>query len=426
MKNIHTCKTIFFLSVLVLLLSSGVNAGMTARSIGLGDEFVALAGPDALYSNPAALDINDNSFVLQFNMAGEVWNNIFMNDVISDSDKDNLLKIADKKGILVSADGVIGGKMAIGPVTLFADGRGNSLFKMSPDLAELLINGNEIEGKYDFDGTEGAGSFYTDTGVNYAFKLSDSSYLGSLINDKFEVKNTYLGFTYHYLTGAFVKYSGSGGLEMGFDEDGEPFVEGNDGEVKAYYSEIDDFKDTAKGHAFDLGFYTELDDKYSWDFSILNIGGSLTADKVKEYKYRFEYDEETDEWDTIEPPDDGTLIEGKTKMKLPLIIKLGGKMKFRENIDLLANYTITNYSDSIYSDSLTDHRFSAATEISSIKFLPLRLGVNYSTLQNDFDISAGMGLYLGPFRMDAGISDLSGLFYKSKGVAGGLNFSLVF
>lgn len=401
---------------------------MTARSIGLGDEFVALDGFDGLYSNPALVDINDRFFALEFNIAGEFWNNIFMNDIISESDKDKLLRIVDKNGMLVGANGNLGGKMAIGPIAVFADGGTDSLFQLSDDFAELLLKGNETEGRYDLDGTNGGSAFYASSGINYSFKVNDN-FLEAFRSDSFKIENMYLGFTYRYLKGGFAKYQADGGFELSYDEDGVPVISGNDGKAVVSYTDIDDFSSMATGHAFDLGIYADYDDRFSWGLSILNIGASLETDSYREYEYGFEYKENEDEnyeWDFIEPDDDGVLYYKTTEMKLPLVIKMGGKMIYTDTLDLLANYTITNYSDDIYIKKLTDHRFSAAVEYSRLKFLPLRLGVNYSTLESDFDIAAGLGLYLGPLRLDAGISDLSGLFYKSKGVAGGLNFTLVF
>ncbi len=420
-------EVIIFLTIVVLAitLNPDVDAALTAKSIGLGDDYAVIGGSDALYSNPAAVDINDNSFVLDFNMSGEAWNNIFMNDNISDNDKDGMVDIANKNGLLAVANAIIGGKMAIGPVTIFLDGRGNSLSRLSPDLAELLIRGNELEGIYNFAGTEGTTAFYTDAGVNYSHKLSED-FLDSIRGESFKAKNMYFGITYHYLSGGFAKYTGDGGFEIGYDENDELFINGNDGKLIAYYSEIDDYSDTAKGHAFDLGVYSDVNDKYSWGFSILNIGASLTAEQIRKYEYTYEYDDVNDEWNVTEPVDGGVLEEKKVKVKLPLIVKLGGKMRYSENIDIFANYTVSNYSDSIYTESYIDHRISVAAEFTKIKFLPLRLGLSYSALGNDFNISTGMGLHLGVFKLDVGVADLTGLFHKSKGAAAGLNLSLVF
>jgi len=61
-----------------------------------------------------------------------------------------------------------------------------------------------------------------------------------------------------------------------------------------------------------------------------------------------------------------------------------------------------------------------------VKMLPLRLGANYSTLQNSLALSGGMGLHLGPVHLDLGFSDLKSFFQNAKGVEAGLSVSLAF
>jgi hypothetical protein len=389
-----------------------VSAGLNSWSIDPEDEFPVFDG------------IKDNSFFLELNMAGEAWNNVFVNDRLSESDKEKLLELAGTDGLLLAANANLGGKLGIGPFVFFTDGKADSLFRVSDDFAELLIKGNEPEGLYLLDGTTGALAFYLDSGINYSFKLDDK-YLDSLRNS-FKVKNMYLGLSYHYLRGGFAKYEADGGFEIGFDEDGDPFIKGNSGKILVYYTDIDEFKNTASGHAFDLGVYADYDDKYSWAFAVMNIGAGLEADSYREYKYGFEYDEDNKEWNTTEPADDGVLKYEKITLDLPLVVKFGGKMKYSDNLDLSASYTMASYSDSIYIDKLKDHRIALGLEYTGIDFLPLRACLKYSTLTRDFDIAAGLGLYLGPLKIDAGFPDLSGLFYRSKGVAGGISISLEF
>ncbi|MFP4015571.1 MAG: hypothetical protein ACLFUI_00940, partial [Halanaerobiales bacterium] len=200
-----------------------VNAALSARSIGLGEDFTVLEGSTAIYGNPAAVNIEGNSFILEFNTGGELWNNVFVNDVISESDKDNMIEIAEENGLLLASNGTFGGNMGIGPVTLFMNARNNGLYRLSPDLAELVISGSEVEGVYDFRGTEGAGAFFSDLGINYSFQLSESA-LASIRGENFKAENMYFGISYHYLTGGFARYTGSGGFEIGYDENNDLFL----------------------------------------------------------------------------------------------------------------------------------------------------------------------------------------------------------
>lgn len=74
----------------------------------------------------------------------------------------------------------------------------------------------------------------------------------------------------------------------------------------------------------------------------------------------------------------------------------------------------------------SEHKFAGSTEISYPWFLPLRFGVNYSTLQKDLIFSSGLGIYLGPFQIDAGFSDLGALFNNSKSLDMGVDVRLAF
>ena len=96
-------------------------------------------------------------------------------------------------------------------------------------------------------------------------------------------------------------------------------------------------------------------------------------------------------------------------------------MNWTEDIDLFADYSYTSYND-----GQKDHKFATATEMTWLKSLPLRTGISYSTLEKDFDWSAGIGLDLWVFEADLGVSDLMGLFNDSKEVEGALNLKIEF
>jgi len=235
--------------------------------------------------------------------------------------------------------------------------------------------------------------------------------------------------TYHFLAGAMGTGSGTGSFQVDYDQNNEPVFSGSSGEFIAIYPEVDDFSNTARGSAFDVGVYTEINDTYSLGFSVMNIGGSLAVDEARYYKYDILYEDQDndgeEEWSLSEDPEEGP-VPGGLEVKLPLVIRLGGKMKVGKSLFLLANYTNTQYSEEIFGSPLRDNKFAVAAEWSILKFLPLRLGANYSTLQNNLALTAGMGLHLGPVQADLGISDLTGLFNQSKGVSGAFSARLEF
>src|SRR5690554_1490038 len=115
---------LFIIMVLLLLAFSVIGSAATSPvNIGLGDDLVVLPGSEALYSNPAAVNVDKTKFVLEFSGGGNFWNNIFRNDLISEDDKDRLNDIAKKNGLLLGAGGNPGLKMAIGPILFFTEGK---------------------------------------------------------------------------------------------------------------------------------------------------------------------------------------------------------------------------------------------------------------------------------------------------------------
>lgn len=421
-------RIISLLIVLTLVFSVNINiiAARSARTIGLGDGFAVITGSDALYTNPAAVSADDRSFNLELKVAAEAWNNLLFNDYIPQSKmKDTLHKIS-KNGMVVNGNGNLGGNLSIGPVTVFADIRADGLAKLSPDFTKLFFAGEVEDGKqYRIDGTAFFASSYLDTGVNLSLKMPDS------VAKSLQVERLYLGMSYHYLAGAAVKSSGTGSIGMEFDQDGDPYISGNTSQLNARYSDLDNFKveQLATGSAFDVGVYAELNDRLSLGVSLLNLGASLKVDQALYHQYTFAYEDSDGdgqkEWDTDDDPEEG-LLSGGFELKLPTIFKVGGKYNLSDSFAVLANFTNKSYSDQIFTKTLSDQKFSLAAEYIGLRILPLRLGVNYSTLQRDFDLAAGFGLHLGPLKLDVGLADLTGLFNQSKGVAGGLNARIEF
>ncbi|MCK8825648.1 hypothetical protein [Fuchsiella alkaliacetigena] len=393
---------ILVLSV-ALVFSLGVTAwASSARGIALGDDFVTITGPDALYGNPAAVRAGEHSFALELvGVSAEFWNNLFKNDYLDEDEKDRLLDKAGDDGLLLGASFKAGPKLFIGPVGLFVDARQDGLASLSPDIAELLLKGNEFNREYDFSGTEISGGSYGDIGANISLQAPSSW------REVLAVDDLYLGMNYHYLVGVISEIEGEGGIKF---EPGN--IDLDDGRLVVKYNE----DDIATGSAFDLGAYADLNERYSVGFSVMGLG-SLTADSYTKQEYKYDEDEE----EFNDGDEDGERIYEELSWSLPTIVRLGGEMDFSENVDFLGGYTYTSYHS-----GHSDHKLSLATEFTRLSFLPLRTGISYSTLQNNVAISSGLGLHLGPFKLDAGIADLTGLFYKSRGMRAGVGLGFEF
>ncbi|MFW5981288.1 MAG: hypothetical protein ACOCRU_01795 [bacterium] len=388
---------------------------MSAQSIGLADEYAVITGIDAGHANPAVSNADDYKFSIEFNASGDFCNNLLVNDYMDDSYKEIVLNKAGNNGFLLANKIDLGIRLQLGFLTAFVDGRSNGITKLSPDLAALLLKGNEIEKEYDFNGTGGALSFYADTGFNLSFEMPGFAKV-------LKAKEVYIGAAYHNLTGVIAKTTANGSVLVDF-EDNTPSISANNSQFVLQYNDVED-ANYASGQSFDMGLYLKKDDKISWGVSVLNLAGSLSADSYRQYKYELVYDEIEEQWDIKEEED--RLINDSLNYKLPLVIKLSSSMSYTDNLSLYTGYTMTNYNDQVFINGLTDHKFALGVEYSRLRFLPLRVGINYSTLQQNFAINTGLGLHLGPVKADLGFSDLTGLFYKSKGVAVGVNFGLKF
>lgn len=387
-KNKLLIVTLLF--VLVATLSGISAAQFSARTVGLGDEFVTMTGTDAIYGNPAAVNVAPHKFVLEFSGAGQAWNNLLINDYISESDKDDLLDGGDD--LLAGFAGNQGLKMMIGPVTLVGEARESAIIDLSPDVAELLLEGNEIDRTYDFSGTKGSGAVYGDAGVNFSTEAAKG------VAEEWGFKKVYMGFTYHHLTGVIYEMKGSGETTIEYDQaNSEPNATGS-GNFELKYNEDNE----ASGSALDLGVYAKLNDTYSVGLSILNLG-SLEVDGYHYQEYI--YDEEED----IEEDNEGDR-DGILKWDLPTTIRIGGKMDYNQDTNLYADYSHVSYNG-----GQTEHKIAAGSEFSKVGWLPLRTGISYSTLANEFKWSAGLGLHLGAVKTDLGVSNLLGLFNQAKG-----------
>lgn len=374
--------------LMVMAFSAASSASFSARTVGLGDEFVTLRGTDAVYGNPAAVNATPDRFTLAAAGAGNAWNNLLKNDYISESDKDDLL---DGDNLLAGFEGNQGLKLVVGPVMLLGEARESAIVDMPSDAADLLLDGNEIDRTYDFAGSKGSGAAYGDAGLNYSTEAVRG------VASDWGFNKVYMGFSYHQLAGVIYEMEGSGETTIEYDNtNNEPDTTG-DGSFEVRYNE----DDNAVGSALDLGIYAELNDTYSVGLSMMNLG-SMEVEGYHYQEYVYDTDEEFDE------SNEGDR-EGKLQWELPRTIRLGGQMDYSDSIDLYADYSNVSYND-----GQTEHKIAAASELTKLGWLPLRTGFSYSTLADEFEWSAGAGFYLGPVKTDLGVSNLLGLFNNAK------------
>ena len=408
--------------VFIFLVTSVSFAGLSPKTVGLGDSFATITGADALYGNPAAVNAGEKVFVLELGGGIEWWNNLLSNDYIKDNEKDELLKQISESGLISRSEARSGAKLIIGPVGASLDVRGDGINKFSNDIAELILKGNEIGETYKLDGSAGIGSIYGDAGINVSLLGSENVPIPGLEKD-WRLKDLYVGFTYHQLMGGVIsQVEGKGDLEVDYSEEGEFDFTGN-GRLVTKYNKPQSFQEAATGSAIDLGGYARLNETYSIGFSAMRIG-SLNAPSNNCYQRPYEVNtKDNGDIEVTEEGEEKPLDESLT-YRLPTTYRLGGKMNFTDSIDFFSDYSYTSYD--LGSQTIGEHKVSAAAEATWLNFLPLRTGLNYSTLRNDFAWSSGLGLYLGPLKAEAGVSDLLGFFLSSRGVKGALNLKIEF
>jgi hypothetical protein len=109
--------------------------------------------------------------------------------------------------------------------------------------------------------------------------------------------------------------------------------------------------------------------------------------------------------------------EGKITYQLPRVYRLGMKKEFSQNTVLYADYSRVSYDG-----GQNDNIYAFGSEFRKNKFIPLRLGVNYSSLREDIEVAAGMGINISNnVKVNLGIADLLALSDSAKGVKFGIS-----
>ncbi len=290
--------------------------------------------------------------------------------------------------------------------------RGDAILDLASDIGELILKGNEIGRDYNFDGTEGFGGAYLDAGLNISVRAPQD------LVDEWRLESLYVGFTYHNLRGVIFDFEGQGSAKFDYGEEAfNPSFTG-DGRFIARANRAEDWDDLAVGSALDLGALARLNDKYTIGFSAMNIG-SMSATGV-EY---IEYELVTDEDGKVDFEEVANEFRPNEEIhwRLPTTFKMGAMIEQRRWLTLFTDYSYTDYH---YGQK--DHNLAAAAEIAPWRFLPLRTGLNYSTLEGRTKWAGGFGLYLGPIKADVGVSDMRGLFNAAKGVEAAANLRIQF
>ncbi|MCF8001587.1 MAG: hypothetical protein K9K76_07025 [Halanaerobiales bacterium] len=385
-------KMKMLISGLMIILLTFTFANVEASSN------INIEGMEVFKSNPA-LNTTDKNYEISFKGYGFIGNNAikseYLNQYLNESKKEEILSNVGNDDLAIIGNGVQSIEFGYKNYGVFYGLEENGLATLSKDALELMSIGNEIGREYIFEGTKGELAAYTKGGISY----SNSS---SKLADRMDSNKVLLGFNFGLLSGAIAKYNGIGSITTNYQDT----ITGS-GSVKAEYAE------EGSGYVLDLGINTIKNEKFSWGASISNIG-SISSDSGRFYEY--EYDPDAQEFkETKDQPLD------KLVYSLPTKINVNTKYHWKKNTILYNSYTITSYSS-----GYQDHRISGALEYNKLTYLPLSIGTTYSTLQNDFTFSAGVGLKYKYLKLDVVFSDLKYIFDGSRSIALGVSTSFSF
>ncbi len=413
-------KIIIFILMITILFSTAltVSAALDAEAIGMGENFSTMTGEAAYYSNPAGLALRANNFAVKANYGLSIWNNVFENSEFSEDEIESKLTGED---LIVAGRTAFGTQFYYKNFALAVNGRGEGMLQTDSNAAEILtgdtpeISLDALKDKgtvtVNFGETKGGAAATADVSLSYAREIFNQWSQNSK-----KVEGIYFGATYHYLEGEIYKFRGGGTISAEAKNTGasNPYVK-YDGKANFYSNEAEN----ASGDAFDFGLALKTEGDYSFAFSAMNIG-EISADEY--IKDGTSYEGDGNSIDENSTNDDGKLVKEEIAYKLPRVYRLGMKREFSPNTVVYADYSRISYDG-----GQDENIYALGSEFRKTKFIPLRLGLNYSSLRENIELAAGMGINISNnFKINLGIADLLALSDKAKSVKFGISTLISF
>ncbi len=405
-----TVLAVVFSTILILPLTATASGESSARALGMGGAFSALAsGVNAARFNPANLgfaDYQDNGIEF-IGFGANFSNNAFTLDdyndyngsTWTDQDKaDILTKIPDggltfRGNLNASAFSV-----ALGSFVLSNEVSVNAYVNLNKDIIDLALNGNTFADTISFEGSYSEVLAYGSTSLSYGRPI-------------------YSNGTREVAIGASVKYIKGLGIEEVIEMDGAiaTLNTGFEGQGRL----IAKTSTGGSGFGLDLGASIKLDNSMAAGISIKNFLSSITWNKNnEEHGYIFNFDTLTIDNSSGDffVSDDYSVPTGEFKSSLPSVMVVGlaktsGKLLWA--IDWEQGFKLS-------SGSSTKPRISAGIEWNKFSVLPLRTGFSTGGGKNTA-FSFGSSLKLSLFYVDFAVVTGSSF---SAGSTKGLNFAV--
>lgn len=404
--------------LLVLGIGSGVlNAQLTARGLGMGTAYTALArGVHAPTWNPANLGLPDNpKFSMSFIDLGlSVNNNSFTlgdyNQYVgqhwSEADEDYILGQVPGSGLRFNVrTNVRVLSFSAGQFAMVIGGQAGSYVQMDRDFISLAFDGNVIGQSYSLDQTGGqmmgvlmgslswgqpievefadyfsiGGTLRLFQGVLYAnIEKADLDFI--TIRDNFNIDANYL-----------------------FDSalpDSEGIIQGD------------------MGFGLDIGAAAQIHEDLTISLGLANLFASMKWPEPDSSMMGYFRGNQL----TVEGLRDGLADSSWSEYpielasSIPVVLRLGAA--YRENDFIITGDYVQGFRKSAW--VTTTPRFSFGTEWQGVKWLPLRTGISMGG-RIGFGTSFGFGIRAGGFKLDLGMMN-RGFFWPSS--SKGLLFAL--
>lgn len=229
-----------------------------------------------------------------------------------------------------------------------------------------------------------------------------------------------LGATFKYFLGqAYAKIDQADGTLLSSDDSLAV-----NGFYKAYVAApMADKGKGGDGVGLDLGAAAMMGDKLTLGFVFTNLVGSINFGELVEYQGSIslnepglnqqEFDNMGNYLDSIAVTSDTSFTSGDVVVyKLPKNLIFSANYRLNRKVDFEVDYTqgLINTAG-----GTTTPRISLGTELSYVKFLPLRFGFALGGVQGT-TYACGFGLKLGSFQLDFAMAGQRGLFNGSKGI----------
>jgi len=422
--------TALLLMISLAFISSTAGAALDAEAVGLGENFSTLDGESSYYSNPAGLALRSSDFAVKANFGFSAWNNIFVNDEFTEDELESKLSGEE---LIVAGRTAAGTQIYYKNFAVAVNAKAEGMLETDSDASELLtadepkitfedgeVNVDTVTA--DFDVTRGGAAAVSDFSLSYAAPIPDDFLSGFNEGRENKIEGIYFGASYHYVDGDIYKFAGEGTVTAEqVDNNVQYTVENTEASVLdadqagLYYQRTDD--DSASGNIFDLGMTVKWEDKYTVALSVMNIGEIEADSYVIDGNYYTKLsDTELEEKSITEET-----VNESISYKLPRIVRLGGRIDSSPNTTYYAEYSQVSYD---LADD--DNIFALGSEFRKQSFLPIRLGLNYSSLREDIEFSAGLGMNFDNLKVDMGIADIGALFNDAKSVKFGVSSTLRF